>query len=317
MKFLHRVDVVENRIMRVETDLVRLRKASFLDGREQFWTDQSVEDGAPFLASHAETRACKVAWIFHVGFCGSTLLTRLLESAKDTLSLREPQCLVDLSDQLVRAREEGKLQKIERWSNAIPTHFSGLSSEHGKIIVKPSNWANPLLPMLEAQGAVGDAIFVTMERKAWLRACLRGGRDRLAYVARCADHTARATGLDTAIVQSAITGTSDPLDQAVRLAALLHKVQDLCFDRADPTSSRRLDYDEIVSSPLEAVNKARKLLGLRPNPSLEIQLDWHAKDPNRRFDPSIRENEDKAVETEHAGRIKSASDWVEVQSIEI
>jgi hypothetical protein len=317
MKFLHRLDALEDRVMLVETDINRLKQASFLDGREQFWSSSSVESGSSLTGGALGHDRGTVGWIFHVGFCGSTLLTRLLESSCEVLSLREPQCLVDLSDQLAQARTNGKLTQIERWLNTASAHFAALPGGDRKTIVKPSNWANSLLPLLESAGLLHNALFVTMERRAWLHACVRGGRDRLAYVARCADHAVRAdaNGAHMELLKSAITGTADPIDQAVRLAALLYELQNAGFDRVDPLAARTLDYAEIARSPADALHKAQTLLGISAIPSDPGIIGWHAKDPKRRFDKDAREQEDRAVNAEHSDRIDAAMAWIDDEKL--
>lgn len=312
MKFLHRLDALERRMMLVDTTLADLRGASFLDGRERFWSGQALGDASGLSRLAPSKRgAAPASWIFHVGFCGSTLLTRMLDTSADTLCLREPQALVDLSDQMATMQARGTLNVAQVWASRAAGHYARLPEAPAHVVIKPSNWANPVLPVLAGAGLLDHAVFVTMERREWLRAVLRGGHDRLAFVARCAQHMAQATGRHVDLLEPAVRGASDPLDQAVRLAALLDHLQNALFDEADPAHRQRIDYAEIVRDSEAALRHARALLGL---PAIEGEVetfDWHAKDPARRFDAAERFKEDLAVESEHSGRIDAAMNWID------
>lgn len=311
MKFLHRLDALERQAMIVETNVRHLRVASFLDGRERFWSNQSVGDVAALLENSVAGTAQSVGWIFHVGFCGSTLLTRLLEANDDILCLREPQSLVDLSDQLDTMRRVGKPELAMQWLGRISGHFANLPGSQGHVVVKPSSWVNPLLPAFEQAQLLDHAVFVTMDRRAWLSAVVRGGRDRLAFVARCADHAVRASGRHAEMMAQAVASVSDPIDQVVRVAALLNALQNDEFDRIDPKHERRIDYGRIVDDPRGAVSDVRAMLGLPGAGGAVPSVDWHAKDPAKRFDSVARGAEDLAVEAEHGCRIDQAMAWID------
>lgn len=308
MQFLHRLDVLARRIMVVETNQSRLRSASFLDGRERFWDEHWVGEATQLAKTD---RGAPAGWIFHMGFCGSTLLTRMLDGPGDVLCLREPQALVDLSDQQIAIRESGASDGAEFWLTGLATHFEGLVGPGGRVVVKPSNWANPLLGAMRQAGLLEHAVFVTMDRRAWLRACMRGGRDRLAFVARCAEHAVRNAPEFAPVLRKAITAGGEPLDQVVRLAAVLYEVQLAQFDSVDPTGSRRIDFELIETRPICAVQQARSLMGLPAGQDDVTARDWHSKDPSRRYDATIRVEEDRRVEAEHSARIDSAMAWID------
>ncbi|MBT0668274.1 hypothetical protein HT136_07825 [Novosphingobium profundi] len=316
MKFLHRLDALETRMVLVETSLDALRGASFLDGRETFWSEQSLADARDLPPADEAPSASAARWIFHVGFCGSTLLTRLLDSDRDTVCLREPQCLIDLSDQLSALQSRPASQGPEHWLARATRQLEAATAHQAPVVIKPSNWSNPLLPALARAGLLDHAVFVTMERRAWLLACLRGGRDRMAFVARCAQHTAQTSPghaglLAEAVAGSRATGPGDALDQVLRLAALLHALQEGLFDCVDPRRQRRLDAALIVQEPVRALHAARERLHLPCDDLDEAAITWHAKDPSQRFDAARRREEDQAVESEYAGRVAAAMGWIE------
>ncbi len=87
--FLHQIDPARQRALIVRVTQDELAKAAFLDERLL----QTKRDGA-WLPLDALPRFhvgdAPKHYIFHIGHCGSTLLSRLLDQWPDTLGLREP-----------------------------------------------------------------------------------------------------------------------------------------------------------------------------------------------------------------------------------
>ena len=156
---------------------------------------------------------------FHGSFCGSTLLTRLLEACTTALVVREPQCLVDISDaRSARGRLTPCDDDLVSICDFAATSLTALSEPGKPVVIKPSNWANNLVPAL-CSAAGARPLFITMERRAFLRAVFRGGRERLVFTARVAAHLAATFPNGRALVSAAIAAR-DPLQQIARLAAL-------------------------------------------------------------------------------------------------
>ena len=87
----HQLDMEEDRVLLVLLNEHELREHSFLDQRI-FRPDMEFE-WRPWseFATEAELLAHKAPnYIFHIGHCGSTLLSRLVAAATGTLALREP-----------------------------------------------------------------------------------------------------------------------------------------------------------------------------------------------------------------------------------
>jgi len=74
--FLHKVDPARRTGSFVRTSAAALRAAAFLDGRTLYWDGSPVERA---IAPAGDGDAPVARYIFHVGFCGSTLLARLLD----------------------------------------------------------------------------------------------------------------------------------------------------------------------------------------------------------------------------------------------
>ena len=87
----HQYDVVRDQLLLVRLDLEAQAQASFLDDRvlspntEGAWFtwDQIAPAGAALKDQHPR-------YIFHMGHCGSTLLSRLISAATSAVAMREP-----------------------------------------------------------------------------------------------------------------------------------------------------------------------------------------------------------------------------------
>ena len=114
-------DPAENRAWVLHFDADDYRRASFLDQRSlgrrdvSGWTVDRAELEAA-LISPAPLR--EVHWLFHIGHCGSSLVSRLLDLVPGVLGLREPLPLLALAhgreDPVVAAWEAPVLKLLAR-----------------------------------------------------------------------------------------------------------------------------------------------------------------------------------------------------------
>ena len=196
-----------------------------------------------------------------MAFCGSTQLAQLLNASGAATVLKEPQALVDLAD-WKRALVEQQLDGDRQFKLALGASAALLWRNWDGFpptVVKPSNWANNLLPdLLSINGA--KAVVLTIEPRLFLRAIFRGGRDRMAFIARAASHLASATR-QGAIVREAIVSTEDPLGRVARLALVAHGIQHAMFDAAAASAVEVVDYRQILADPAEALRRTIESLG--------------------------------------------------------
>ena len=313
--FLHRLDGVAGLVEMVATDRGRLRSASFLDGREDFWSRRAV---APLeLQEPTGNRARR--FVFHVGFCGSTLLARLIDRPGMVLVLKEPQCLADIAGQRARLVAGRGVAPLARLIDHALESLGAAGEPELAVVVKPTNWVNSLLPQLCSAGRIGHAVFVSMDPRAYLGAVFRGGRDRIAFCARLAGEIAPVLAGGPGLLDEAIKGASEPLDRAARLTVLLHAMQESLFDRAIAAngwdSSVRIDFAHLAQHPAAVLRRARHALGLDLGGEDDRRafglMDRHTKDPASPFDLGQRLRNDQSIEEHHAQRFDAALDWIE------
>ena len=310
---LHRVDPVEARATFIRSDREQLVSTLFLDGRTAFAKGPtlSVELGA---LEQLAVVAAPARFIFHMSFCGSTQLAHLVGESGAGVVLKEPQALVDLADWQRTLTERGI--DDQRFIPALRASISLLSRGwpgSPPTLIKPSNWANTLIPMLA--GAVSHAALVTIERRAFLCAVFRGGRDRLTFTARAASHFAAAAGQVPRLNQ-AIASADDALDQIARLVLVAHDLQQRLFAEAASFSGvARMDQQLISEDPRAALDRACEALALSWSEEQAAAIDklkgFDAKDPAQPFSAAEQVAENDLVEQHHGQRFDRALAWAD------
>jgi hypothetical protein len=161
------LDLVGQRVLFVRLNAQQRKDAAFLDQRalpstpEGVWLPLSMLDALPTADIVADG-------IFHIGHCGSTLLSRLLESWHEVESLREPLPLRTLaaawSEPAARARD--LLPRLMAyWRRPLPPH--------GRVAIKATSSCNVLIePLLRTHG-IRRAVLLDMPLEPWLATLLK------------------------------------------------------------------------------------------------------------------------------------------------
>ena len=258
-RLLHRIDAGAGRLTFLPVTRAALEGASFHDGRTE------IASGAPIerMAEDATwpTPAAPDRYIFHVSFCGSTLLTRMLECPGKVFALREPHALVDLAD----ARKAGLGgQRLAALTDLVRASLRARWDPDEVVLVKPSNWANNLLSELCAPATSVRPLFVGIGARAFLRAVFRGNRERLEFTLRAVQHLAGPR--DTPLLAAAVQASGDPLGRAANLILVALHLQRRAFVQAMAgggwSAEQVLDYETIVGDPIAAATTASAALDL-------------------------------------------------------
>jgi hypothetical protein len=257
---LHRVDPVHRQLHFRPAAPEAVRSAAFIDGRTDIWTGPPAVLGFAEAAGVQLTAAAPARAIFHMSFCGSTLLARLLDRPGKVLALKEPNCLVDLADW--KRSGGAEFAPMLKFAAAM---LDRPWAKGEQVLLKPSSWANNLIDDLAAFGRM-RAVFVTIARDRFLEAVLRGGSERLAFAARLAAHLSPFVEGGPASVQAAIDSAPEPMGQVARLALVAHDLELRLFERAisggSLTCAQIIDFAEIEEAPTEAASRAATALVL-------------------------------------------------------
>lgn len=282
-----------------------LRRASFLDGRMPVGEPAEVCPIAHLIAAAPTSQiSVPLPTIFHVSFCGSTLLSRLLDVPGDTQVYREPAIQIALADRLVAG------MPVDTPLN-LATQLLGRPVADARPIVKPSNWANVLLPAFTSARNVRP-LFITMRPRAFLTAVFRGGRDRMAFTMRAANHFAKALPDGHAMMAEAMGADRVPLAQAARLTLVALELQLRLFASAQTQfgTDAILDEQDIRRDPQAATAFAADALGLAHFVSgIAGESGAHAKDPAQRFSSAAEAQANDLIIAEHGPIFDAALRW--------
>ncbi|SEJ99464.1 hypothetical protein SAMN05518849_12416 [Sphingobium sp. AP50] len=309
-------DLCRIRFAKVRPEIIRTHP--FLDGRSHFTEGNEillpVDDVAAELASRADIRT---STILHVSFCGSTLLSRLLDIPGQSLGLREPAVQICLADAVTA--HPGKVCEVASVIDAL----LGRTIEGQQTIVKPTNWANNLLPTWNERNSI-NPIFMVMAPRPFLRAAFRGGRDRLTYTMRTAQHLAPGLKDGFRRLAKATGSTTDPLQQAARLTLLALSFQLLMFEEARNkggwSAERVVAFDELHDDPVGIAARTSRLLNLDISPAIiarhsETILARNAKLPDRQFRADEEAENNRVIEQHHGRTFDKALEWAYAEGL--
>lgn len=258
-------------------------------------------------------------FIFHMAFCGSSLLSNLIASQTPSLVLREPNILVNIANNEFSVANGSAETQVQMSLKFVLNELStfGNHSFEG-VVIKPSNWVNTLLPTILSSGisTTSHALFVTITEREFLRTVFFGGRSRMEFILRFSSHIVNAIEDGKAVLTEAIGDNTDPFATVARLTSLSHKVQTMLFEYA---ANERLwkrvgsvDFSEITSEPEFSLMKACDIFEInRKNSSspLESVMLQDAKKPNTGFSKEMRNSELQDIEAIYGDLFNATSVW--------
>jgi len=296
-------DPAQNRAWVLHFEADDYRRASFLDqralGRRDVsgWTvDRAELDAA--LAPSAPLR--DVHWLFHIGHCGSSLVSRLLDLIPGVLGLREPLPLLTLA----HGRED---PAAASWEAPVLALLARGFVDSRAVIVKPTSVvttiADRLLP------TTGRACLLWVDLHTWLATMLR-------------DASLIESALSTEPLRLARQPSLPPAEADGARLARAWLIEQLRWQAlsADPALSGRLidlDFAQVLRDPAPAVARLAMHYGL------DVPEDWtqrikesallsrYAKDGNAHFDSNARRRELAAAARNHAAAIADGMQWAQ------
>lgn len=266
-------------------------RSIFLDRRIAAVDDREVRVPVAALTA-SDLAVSRIAWIFHVAHCGSTLLARALDRPEGNLVLREPRPLRQLG--LTRgAADEGWRARLKlaaalagrRYRPDLPT------------IVKANVPVNFIAADLLALDPEAPAILLYFPLRAYLLAVLRSPAHRQWVV--------------NVTTQLDIAGVAG-LDVAERAAALwLAQMRLYAELLAQYPGVRSLHADEFLDAPHPALAAAAAHFGVDVDLDADALLATYSKNPGQAFDNAARLELRAETERTLGPEVARARAWVE------
>jgi hypothetical protein len=301
------------------------RRAAFLDQRALGhrriggWTVGVAEVEARVAAAAAP--ALPVHWLFHIGHCGSSLVSRLLDALPGVLGLREPLPLLELTGLALEAGHPLGRLSHERHAEGVRLAARLLArgfDDTRAVVVKPTSIAWALAPQWLAAAPGARAILLWIDLESWLAAMLSDAQLR-ADSRRQAAH--RLAGWH------ALAGDGSlrlwRLDDA-ELLAMCWLTEQLRYrewarDPALAARLRALDFDDVLADPATALDDLARHFSLAASreaiaAAIESgQMGRYAKDTTRPYDARTRRGHLDAARAAYAAEIERGRAWARAQ----
>lgn len=252
-------------------------------------------------------------WLFHIGHCGSTLISRLLDALPGLLGLREPLPLLELAMRHAQAETPAARARLDDDITLTLALLRRGFPDTRSILVKPTSVVAVLAPELLARSQQSRAIALSMKLRPWLALMLRDPALRIGMRQQAPARLA---------VWHRLTGQREPdLSDAQVLAMswLVQQLQWLALRSEDDMAARlmTLDFDDFLADPPGRLRALATHLGhaadpmaLAPERSAAL-LARYAKDPVQRFDADTRRREIDAATARFAGEIEAGMAWAQ------
>lgn len=305
---IHNFDAVGDRALIIRLTEDQRRKSSFLDDRI---LGPGVEGGwAPWPDAEraaAQAPAAKARFIFHIGHCGSTLLSRLIEAASGVRSLREPAALRTLASAASDAAEGLALWSDADWRRRLALYLN-VASKGAPTVIKTTSWCGGLVSR-----TAGPAVFCYAQPDAYIATMLGGANNPVDLKLNAPIRLRRLRRLCAAPVAD-LSALS-----AGELAAMSWACEAATMAAADSAADRLLavEFDRFLQDPeeglaltlahLAAPATADAVRAALSGPTMRA----YSKDSTFDYSPADRRALITQYRAAHAGEIARGMKWME------
>lgn len=258
-----KLDLVGRRVLWLRLSAAQRREAAFLDERALAKDAQGGWMPLESLHDPARVSAPAAMAIFHIGHCGSTLLSRLLESWPELQCLREPLPLRTLADawpQLAMPQSRLDPQRAPAMLRDLWACWSQLLPPARRSVVKASSGCNGLIEPLLAQEPKLPAILLDMPLQPYLATLLKAPGSVMDAVHAAGERlqVMRAAGFAEGAALHAMS-----LPEQCAMGWLAERVR---FDRRSSGDGRvlRIDFEDLLLSTEATLHTIARHLSLDP-----------------------------------------------------
>jgi hypothetical protein len=295
--FPERFDSASANFSFVKAEFAMIAGQRFLDHR---WDRAGLEQrsaSASSLLSVLPRQKPKLNFIWHTGFCCSTLLAKALNHSANNLSLCEPQILVDAAD----AKRAGLFARRPAFSDIPKLIFHLLAPKRSPapaVTVKPAPAANVLLRDAATQTA-GAMLFLYSDCRSFLISTAKLGEEGRKYARRMFIALLGDGHILAQWPPRKLLSLSD-----LELAALVWHMQIAEFVRnwrLVQARARSLDCDAFLINPFETLSRLDEFLSLNIGSEKLAEVvagplfQQNAKDPNVSLGSGLRREQNEAI----------------------
>jgi hypothetical protein len=310
-----KIDLVMRRVLWLRLDAQQRREAAFLDDRaipadrQGGW--MALE---PLLASGSEGGTPAHA-IFHIGHCGSTLLSRLLDGWPDVQGLREPLPLRTLAEawpSLGQAQARLSEADAVRLLDALWARWSMPLAPMRRSVVKATSSCNGLIAPLLARQPGMHAILLDMPLRPYLATLLKSPASVLDAASAAGERLAslHARGIARDIALHQLT-----LPQQCAMGWWSERLRFEALAAGDHAARvLRVDFEELLRHPGPELQRIATHLGLDPARVEQVLASpaWgrYSKAQSHGYGPDDRAHDLALSMHRHADAIAEGEAWV-------
>jgi hypothetical protein len=250
-------------VQRDEIRRVSCLKRDFIDPERQFLQVPLAQLVDLVNASAQALRDNPPRFIFHTAFCSSTFLSRCLDVEGTSVSLREPQLLLDAAN---AKRMEWKSNTTSLDYSHLPKLALALLQKHAtaneKLILKPINSVNNIIPeLLQVTGPTRSLMLFTNARNFILSTLKKGEGGK--QTVRSMFDLLRCDFPHLANLQ--LTHTIHMTDMRISMTLWrlqIEQAENVVRQFSANNEMASLYGEELIDRPLEVLKAANEFLGL-------------------------------------------------------
>lgn len=274
---------------------------------------------ASAVASEAESgEQASLHFIFHTSFCGSTLLANAFDIPGRSISLKEPDILINLANRLIRSDDQANRQRLGLVFRLFERPFAPGET----IVVKPTNFANRLLDLSLAALPQSRAVLLYSDVGTFLRSLVKRGMFGRIFGRKLFNQISAWSPIDLGFTPEQLLEQTD-----VQIAALAWLMQIRNFDSVarafGPERILVVKSDDLLADPSAAIGEAQALFGVGLNAD-EIAaiasgpvFSKHSKFADRDYDAAARAQEHQAAAEAHSDELEMVVKWIEAVAAQV
>lgn len=302
----HQLDLLNDNVLLVQLGESDLRDHSFLDQRI-LRQDMNYEwiGWSEFKAAAERLPVQVPAYIFHVGHCGSTLLSRLVSAATGTQALREPLPMrtfafdqADASAAFLRGETlRARLGFFERvWARGA-----------AKTVVKATSICTNLMGLVNPTAPM---VFIYQQPETHLAVVLAGENKLQDLRGFAQNRYRRLVDCDVDMLPLAELSVGE-------LAALAWLTEAVSANRMSVARSfAKLDFDQFLKHPDDSLQEICRELDLKTDPErcrMALAgpiMRTYSKAPEHEYGPDLRKEVIVDSRARNAGEIARGMRWI-------
>lgn len=209
------------------------------------------------------------AFIFHSAFCGSTLMSQILETVYQCMSLREPELL---SSMLIYNRSDASDEDKHFWFDNLQNLLSRRYSPQEPVIVKANDYANPLMPDILQWKPDVPILFMYTPLNEFIAGCLKAENRREWIKQRYDSIKALLPDIFKNSEQVQIDDASHGQLAAAYWCYNLAIYLQVCSDDDNKNNNvRSLDFNAMLANPKDTVRQCAELFALTLKDNVDVE----------------------------------------------